>query len=61
LYESIAAQQSVVEPWAESLIHDVAAQREQVLPRDQLRERADWRDTKLMELVSFKNKANLGK
>lgn len=61
LYESIAAQQSVVEPWAESLIDDVAAQREQVLPRDQLKERADWRDTKLMELVSFKNKANLGK
>ncbi|MEO6986805.1 MAG: 3-hydroxyacyl-CoA dehydrogenase [Paralcaligenes sp.] len=61
LYESIAAQQSVVEPWTESLIDDVAAHREQMLPRDQLRERADWRDTKLMELVSFKNKANLGK
>lgn len=54
LYHSIDASRTAPEPWNETLIADVEAERRQHVPADALEERRNWRDRRLMALAAHK-------
>jgi len=58
LYRSIAASRSSHEPWSEELISAVEAERRAALPLDDLPERCNWRDRRLMALAAHKRKTD---
>ncbi len=57
IYTRIAPSQQHVVPWGGATIDGIEAQRKARLPRDQLAERARWRDQRLMALVAHKRRA----
>eukprot|EP01118_Nematostelium_gracile_P007916 TRINITY_DN259_c0_g1_i1.p1 TRINITY_DN259_c0_g1~~TRINITY_DN259_c0_g1_i1.p1 ORF type:complete len:320 (-),score=71.05 TRINITY_DN259_c0_g1_i1:104-1063(-) len=50
----LAQQQPEPERWSPSLIEDITKQRRELLSLDQLTERSQWRDRRLMHLVAHK-------
>jgi 3-hydroxyacyl-CoA dehydrogenase len=56
LYHEVARSRTRPEPWSDTLIERVAAERRTVLPTDGLRERAGWRDRRLMALVAHRRR-----
>jgi L-gulonate 3-dehydrogenase len=57
MYRTIAASQERLVPWRGELAQRIDAQRAQVLPRDSLGERQNWRDRRLMALAVHMRKA----
>lgn len=56
LYHGIAQTRTAPEPWSPGLIELIEQERRQDLPADRLRERAAWRDRRLMALVAHRRK-----
>jgi len=56
LYHGIAQTRTAPEPWSPGLIERIEQERRQDLPADRLRERAAWRDRRLMALVAHRRK-----
>ena len=56
LYHGIAASRTAPQPWSSPLIERIERERRQELPADRLRERAAWRDRRLMALVAHRRK-----
>ena len=54
LYHEVARSRTHPEPWSDALIERVAAERRTLLPTDGLRDRAGWRDRRLMALVAHR-------
>ena len=54
LYHEVARSRTHPEPWSDALIERVAAERRTLLPPDGLRDRAGWRDRRLMALVAHR-------
>ena len=54
LYHEVARSRTHPEPWSDALIKRVAAERRTLLPTDGLRDRAGWRDRRLMALVAHR-------
>jgi 3-hydroxyacyl-CoA dehydrogenase len=56
LYHSVAQSRTAPEAWSPELIGRVEAERRQALPAERLRERAAWRDRRLMAFVTDRRK-----
>ncbi len=54
LYHGIAASRTVPQPWSSPSIERIERERREDLPADRLRERAAWRDRRLMALVAHR-------
>ena len=54
LYHEVAQSRTHPEPWSDALIERVVAERRTLLPTDGLRDRAGWRDWRLMALVAHR-------
>lgn len=54
LYLDIDRERTDPQPWSEALIARAEAERREVLPREKLGERAEWRDRRLMALAAHK-------
>ncbi|MFA7579565.1 3-hydroxyacyl-CoA dehydrogenase [Castellaniella sp.] len=54
IYNELALEQTDTTPWSDTLIHALDAERRDILPREQLRERRVWRDERLMALLRHK-------
>lgn len=52
LYQSISKQQTDTSPWSDALIKAVDAERREILPKEQLAERRQWRDRRLMAMAA---------
>ena len=58
LYHSIEASRSGPEPWSEALIGKVEAEMRDKIAAEDLAERRNWRDRRLMALAAHKKKQN---
>ena len=56
LYHGIAMSRTAPEPWTPELVQRLERERRQTLPAERLRERAAWRDRRLMALVAHRRK-----
>ena len=56
LYHGIATSRTAPQPWSPPLIERMEQERRRDLPADRLRERAAWRDRRLMALVAHRRK-----
>lgn len=52
LYQSIATQQTDTSPWSDALIQAVDDERRARLPKEQLAQRRQWRDRRLMAMAA---------
>ncbi|KAA2215306.1 3-hydroxyacyl-CoA dehydrogenase [Pseudoroseomonas oryzae] len=52
LYHNIAVSRANPRPWSDAAIRGAEKERREVLPTDQLQERTDWRNRRLMALVA---------
>lgn len=52
LYQSIATQQTDTSPWSDALIQAVDGERRAKLPKEQLAQRRQWRDRRLMAMAA---------
>ncbi|MFO7748445.1 MAG: 3-hydroxyacyl-CoA dehydrogenase [Orrella sp.] len=52
LYQSIATQQTDTSPWSDALIQAVDGERRARLPKEQLAQRRQWRDRRLMAMAA---------
>jgi L-gulonate 3-dehydrogenase len=52
LYHNIAVSRANPQPWSDAAIRGAEKERREVLPTDQLQERTDWRNRRLMALVA---------
>lgn len=55
MYESIAKEQTSVDPWDPELVAQIEEQRRALLPNPELLKRRLWRDDRLMELLRLKS------
>ena len=56
LYHGIAQSRTEPKAWSPELVERIEAERRTALPADKLRERAAWRDRRLMALVAHRRK-----
>lgn len=54
LYHNVALSRTRPEQWSDELVERVRQERRTILPQDELRQRADWRDRRLMALVAHR-------
>jgi 3-hydroxyacyl-CoA dehydrogenase len=52
LYHNIAVSRADPQPWSPAAIRAAEAERREILPADQLQQRTDWRNRRLMALVA---------
>ncbi|MFM7965297.1 MAG: 3-hydroxyacyl-CoA dehydrogenase family protein, partial [Betaproteobacteria bacterium] len=55
VYQRISLDQISTEPWSGNLVQNAELQRRKLLPREELPNRREWRDSRLMALVRHKN------
>jgi len=55
MYQSIAREQTSVDPWDVKVVANIEQQRRSLLPKTELLDRRLWRDERLMELLRLKN------
>lgn len=56
-YERMGAQRGQADPWTPDMVAEVASQRRALLPLDEWEKRVQWRDTQLMAMAQFRQKA----
>jgi 3-hydroxyacyl-CoA dehydrogenase len=56
MYEGLAKEQAVVRPWTSALVAKIDGQRREILPKQSLAERRNWRDRCLAALVTSKRR-----
>ena len=54
VYRDIATEQVDTSPWSEALVQSLDAERRRLLPAEELAERRQWRDRRLMALAAHK-------
>jgi len=62
MYEGLAREQAAVRPWSSALVAKIDRQRRDILPKQSLAERRNWRDRCLAALVTSKRRilGNMG-